>query len=106
MKSKDLTSSWGGVRKPPKAFTEQGVYMLATILKSKTAINVTVAIMRAFVKLRQFTLTYGEIVEKINQLDNKIIDHDEILSEVIRALKKLLKDTESKETKRIGFVKD
>jgi hypothetical protein len=47
-----------------KAFTEQGVYMLVTILKSKTATKVTVAIMRAFVKLRHFTLTYEDIVKK------------------------------------------
>ncbi len=106
LKSKDLTSSWGGSRKPVKAFTEQGVYMLATILKSKTANNVTVAIMRAFVELRQFTLTHGEIIEKINQLEGKITDHDETLSEIIKALKQLLKHAENKETKKIGFIKN
>jgi len=88
---------------PPKAFTEQGVYMLATILKSPVAAQVTVAIMRAFVAMRHFALTYGQIVEKLSQLDGKITEHDEVLKTIIQALSKLVQESQTKETKRIGF---
>ena len=88
---------------PPKAFTEQGVYMLATILKSPIAAKVTVSIMRAFVAMRRFALTYGQIVEKLSQLDGKVSEHDEVLKTVIQALSKLVEESETKETKRIGF---
>ena len=99
-----LKKSRGQHRKyPPKAFTEQGVYMLATILKSPVAAQVTVAIMRAFVAMRHFALTYGQIVEKLSQLDGKITEHDEALRTVIQALSKLVQESQTKETKRIGF---
>jgi len=88
---------------PPKAFTEQGVYMLATILKSPVAAKVTVAIMRAFVAMRHFALTYGQIVEKLSQLDGKISEHDEVLKTIIQALSKLVEESQPKETRRIGF---
>jgi len=88
---------------PPKAFTEQGVYMLATILKSPVAAQVTVAIMRAFVAMRHFALTYGQIVEKLSQLDGKITEHDEALRTIIQVLSKLVQESQTEETKRIGF---
>jgi len=88
---------------PPKAFTEQGVYMLATILKSPIAVQVTVSIMRAFVAMRRFSFTYGQIVEKLSHLDGKVSEHDEVLNTVIQALSKLVEESETKETKRIGF---
>jgi len=89
---------------PIKAFTEQGVYMLATILKSKTATKVTVAIMRAFVKLREFALTYEEIVKKLNELDIKVENHDKILKQILVALDELIAQTKENETKKIGFI--
>ena len=104
LKSKFSTSSWGGRRASTKVFTEQGVYMLATILKSKTATDVTIAIMRAFVQMRHFALTYGDIVEKLNSIDHKVLEHDEVLTKVIQALNELLLDTASNDTKKIGFV--
>lgn len=88
---------------PPKAFTEQGVYMLATILKSPVATQVTVAIMRAFVSMRHFALTYGQIVEKLSQMDGKIGEHDEVLKTIIHALSELVRESQTKETKKIGF---
>ena len=104
LKSKFSTASWGGRRKSIKVFTEQGVYMLATILKSKTATDVTIAIMHAFVQMRHFALTYGDIVEKLNSLDHKVVEHDEVLGKVIQALNELLADTTDNETKKIGFI--
>ena len=103
LKSKLSTSSWGGRRNIPKAFTEQGVYMLATILKSPVATKVTVAIMRAFVVLRQFSLTYGDIAEKIIHIDHRLSEHDELIDKIISAINDLIKVTKDNETKRIGF---
>lgn len=103
LKSKFSTSSWGGRRNIPKAFTEQGVYMLATILKSPSATKVTVAIMRAFVILRQFSLTYGDIAEKIISIDHRLSEHDELIDKIISAINDLIKVTKDNETKRIGF---
>jgi len=54
LKSQIATSSWGGTRKPPRAFTEKGLYMLATILKSPTATQTTLAIVETFVRIREF----------------------------------------------------
>ena len=63
--------------------------MLATILKSKTATDVTISIMRAFVKMRSFSLTYAQVVDKLMNIDLKIAEHDEVLSKVLNALSEL-----------------
>ncbi len=87
-----------------KAFTEQGVYMLATILKSPIATQVTIAIMRAFVAMRHFSLTYGHIVEKLAHLNGKINEHDDTLEKIILALSELIQESQTDETKKIGFL--
>ena len=106
LKSKISTSSWGGRRTSPKVFTEQGVYMLATILKSKLAGELTVSIMRAFVKLRQFSLTYGDIINNLNNIAKKVDEHDEVIKIVIKSLSELLEETKKDTTRKIGFVID
>ena len=60
-----VISRWGGQRYKPFAFTEQGIAMLSSVLKSKTAIQINISIMRAFVMIRQFALTYQELNEKL-----------------------------------------
>jgi len=77
--------------------------MLATILKSKIATKVIVAIMRAFVKLRHFALIYEDIVKKLNGLDVKVENHDKVLKDILNALSELLMEAKENETKRIGF---
>ena len=104
LRSKISTTKLSKTRIKTKAFTEQGVYMLATILKSKIATKVTVAIMRAFVKLRHFAFSYYEIVTKLNELDLKVENHDKVLKDILIALNHLIKETKENETKKIGFV--
>ena len=87
-----------------KAFTEQGIYMLATILKSPVATQVTVAIMRAFVAMRHFSMTYGQIVEKLAHLNGKVTEHDDVLEKIIQALSELIQESQTEETKKIGFI--
>ena len=106
LKSKISTSSWGGRRTLPKVFTEQGVYMLATILKSKLAGELTVSIMRAFVKLRQFSLTYSDIINNLNDISEKVDEHDKTIKIVIKSLSELLNETQTNSTRKIGFLID
>ncbi len=85
LKSKFSTSSWGGKRKLPKAFTEKGLYMLATILKSKRATEATIAIIETFTKIRNLTKnlkTLSEITDKQKQKE-LIKKSGEIISEII-----------------------
>jgi len=67
LRTQFATSSWGGARYQPFAFTEQGVAMLASVLKSATAIQVNIQIVRAFVVLRQYALGYAELNQKLEQ---------------------------------------
>ena len=88
----------------PFAFTEQGVAMLSSVLKSKKAVAVNISIIRAFVMLRQFALTYSELAEKITKLEGR---YDKQFADVYEAINLLLQEKqeeiEAKERKRIGF---
>jgi hypothetical protein len=104
LRSQFVTSSWGGTRYKPFAFTEQGVAMLASILNSSKAIQVNISIIRAFIALRQFALDYKELSEKIAALEKK---HNKKFADVYEAIDLLLYDKETREEwekrKRIGF---
>ncbi len=84
------TSSWGGIRKLPRVFTEQGVAMLSTVLKSKRAIHVNISIMRAFVKLRQILSTHKELAHKLSELERKLEKHDAEISSIFDAIRQLM----------------
>ncbi|MGH2568328.1 MAG: ORF6N domain-containing protein [Bacteroidota bacterium] len=93
------TSSWGGTRYPPLAFTEQGVAMLSSVLRSKRAVQVNVAIMRAFVKLREMLATHKDLARKLEELERK---YDKQFAVVFQAIKELM--TPPEPSKRdIGF---
>lgn len=81
----------GGRRYLPLVFTEQGVAMLSSVLKSKKAALVNIEIMRAFVKLREFLLTNQELARKLNELEKK---YDARFSEVFDAIHNLMKPVE------------
>ena len=86
LKSQIATSSWGGVRKPPKVFTEQGVAMLSAVLNSQTAILVSIAIMDAFVKMRHFLVANAEVVCRMNILEKRQIATDAKVDEILQRL--------------------
>ena len=94
-----ISSNWGGRRYPPYAFTEQGVAMLSSVLKSKRAISVNVEIMRAFVRLRELLSTHKDLERKIEELEGK---YDQQFQVVFEALRKLMKPPE-KPSRPIGF---
>jgi len=83
-------ANWGGVRKLPFAFTEQGVAMLSSVLHSERAIRVNIMIMRAFVKLKELLLTHKDLADKIAELEKKYADHDDNIQLIFEAIKKLL----------------
>ena len=95
----------GGIRYLPFAFTEQGVAMLSGILNSEKAIDVNIAIMRAFVFMRQYALTHKDLTEKLQKLENK---YDQQFKSVYDAINFLLQkdnqETEQKQRKRIGYI--
>ena len=97
LKSQIVTSSWGGIRKHPHAFTEQGVAMLSSVLRSNRAIEVNIHIMRAFVKLRQILMENADISKRLDEMEKK---YDEQFAIVFRALRKMIPVVKKKD---IGF---
>lgn len=99
------TSSWGGTRKLPYAFTEHGIAMLAGLLNSQKAISVNIQIVRAFIMLRQYALGYAELNQK---LETFMIETNMQFNEVYQALTELAsrKELEDKPRQRVGFVRD
>jgi hypothetical protein len=76
LKSQIVTSSWGGVRKMPFAFTEQGIAMLASVLHSDSAITATIQIMDAFVEMRHVLLRNGGLVNRLSNVESKMLEQD------------------------------
>lgn len=111
LKSQNATSSlpdgkagWGGRRKLPIAFTEQGVAMLSSILNSDTAIEVNIRIIRVFTKLKEFALTHKEILLQLAKLEKVVKGNSKDIENVFAVLKELI-DKDAKQTPRnkIGF---
>lgn len=96
LKSQFVTSSWGGIRKPPYAFNEHGVAMLSSVLRSKKAIWVNIQIIRAFVKLRRYLESHKELARKIEE-------HDKNIKLIFRTLHQLMNPPEAHKKKEIGF---
>ncbi len=105
LRSQIATSKRGGRRYLPYAFTEQGVAMLSTVLNSERAIQVNIAIMRAFVKLREILSTHKELAYKLNELERKTERHDTQIQAIFEAIRQLMTPPE-KPKHRIGFYKD
>ena len=104
LKSQIVISSWGGLRRAnPYAFTEQGVAMLSSVLRSKKAVQVNIAIMRAFVKLRELLATHKDLAAKIEALERKYEEHDATIAQVFAAIKALMAPEPVPPSQRIGF---
>jgi hypothetical protein len=97
-----VTSSWGGPRKLPFAFTEQGVAMLSSVLSSKTAIHVNIQIIRVFTRMRQMLLTHKDILLQLEKIERKFASHDEDIQLIFKYLKQLLNPPQQPR-RRIGF---
>lgn len=96
------TSSWGGVRYLPLAFTEQGVAMLSSVLKSERAILVNIHIIRVFTRMREMLSTHKDVLLKLEQLERKVTRHDEDLKTLFSYLRELL-NPPTQPVRKIGF---
>ena len=104
LRSQNATSSWGGNRRNPNAFTEQGVAMLSSILNSETAIEVNISIIRVFTKLRLFTLTQKDILIQLVKLEKEVKGNSSDIENIFLVLKKLIeKDANPIKRNKIGF---
>ena len=95
LKSQIVTSRWGGRRKPPRVFTEQGVAMLSSVLRSPRAISVNIAIMRTFVRLRKILVDNAALRRKIEK-------HDEQIKQLFLILRQMLEEPKEP-MKKFGF---
>lgn len=102
-----MSTSWGGRRTRPYAFTEQGVAMLSGVLRSRHAIAVNIEIMRAFVELRHLLASKAALAQRVDELERKferrLGEHDEQLQAVFRALRQLAAPPE-RPRRQIGFT--
>ncbi len=107
LKSQNATSSWGGRRTLPYAFTEHGVLMLSSVLNSDLAIKVNIQIMRVYTKIRKMVATHNDLLLKLEQFETKLADHDNEITLIFEYLKQLEEDKQKglrqKNRPRIGF---
>jgi hypothetical protein len=104
LRSQSVTSSaWGGRRSPPYAFTEQGVAMLSSVLSSERAVQVNIAIMRTFVRLRQVLAMSDDLAHRLAAVEQTVGQHEQQLEAVIAAIRQILAEPSSQPKPRIGF---
>ncbi len=104
LKSQNVISSWGGLRKLPYVFTEQGVAMLSSVLKSKQAIQINMQIIDAFVKMRQMVIEHKDLAKRISDLEEYFLEHcndnKDDIKEIYKAIDLLMERTRPS---KIGF---
>ncbi len=104
MKSQFVTSRWGGTRKLPNAFTEQGVAMLSSVLRSKKAIKVNIQIMLVFTKVREMLIDTLNLKLDIEEIKKKLLSQDKTIELVFSYLDELMEKQEKpKSRKSIGY---
>ncbi|MFT3907201.1 MAG: ORF6N domain-containing protein [Steroidobacteraceae bacterium] len=110
LKSQSVISSLGrthgGRRSLPHAFTEQGVAMLSSVLRSPVAVQVNIEIMRAFVRVRRAALMSQELMKLIEDLATRVNAHDEVISDLVESIRQLVECPPESRTRPIGFTAD
>jgi hypothetical protein len=99
------SSEHGGRRYAPYAFTEQGVSMLSSVLKSRRAIAVNIEIMRAFSRMRELLVSNTQLAQKLSELERKVDTHDQAIAGILKAIRELLNPSPPKR-RGIGFTAD
>jgi hypothetical protein len=98
-----ISRSHGGRRKLPVVFTEHGVIMLASVLNSDTAIEASVRVVRAFVKLREMVSSNVQLAVKLADLEKRLDSHDEAIAQLFAAIRELLQPSAPAKKREIGF---
>jgi hypothetical protein len=108
LRSQSVTSrsanNWGGRRSAPYTFSEQGVAMLSSVLHSARAIAVNIAIMRAFVRLREVAVANAALAHKLDELERRVSRHDSSIASIVQAIRELVVPPDAKPKRRIGFI--
>ena len=106
LRSQNATTNFNMIRTNPYVFTEQGVYMLATVLKSGIAVEVTKQIMRTFTKLKNQSVPYFDIIKRLEKLETNDKETTELLQKVVQVVSSMqsIYDEAREGTKKIGFV--
>jgi len=97
------SSSHGGKRKLPWVFTEHGALMLASVLNSAIAVQASVRVVRAFVRLREMVAANAQLAAKLEELERRFDSHDEAIANLFATLKRLLEPTDATKRREIGF---
>lgn len=104
LRSQSATStSHGGRRKLPWVFTEHGAIMLASVLHSDIAVQASVRVVRAFVRLREMVAANAQLAQKLEELERRLDSHDEAIVDLFATLKRLLEPAEPTKKREIGF---
>ncbi len=110
LRSQFVTSSLapghGGRRVLPLAFTEQGVAMLSTVLRSETAVRVNIEIMRAFVRLRRAALASSQLLPLIEDLSKRVDSHDAVIADLVDSIRQIVEGPGESRSRPIGFTAD
>src|SRR6184192_4363914 len=98
-----ISKSHGGRRTPPIAFAEHGAIMLASVLNSEIAVQASVRVVRAFVKLREMVAANAQLAVKLEELERRLDSHDEAIVDLFAALKRLVEPLAPPKRREIGF---
>ena len=96
-------SARGGVHKPARVFTEQGVAMLASVLRSPRAVVMSIAMVRAFVQIRELLSSHRGLAAKLAELERKLEGHDHAITNLSEAIRQLLAPNSPRHNRKIGF---
>lgn len=102
LKSQNATSSWGGRRSAPFAFTEHGVLMLSSILSSERAVSVNIQIMRIYTRMKELFLSQKDILLQLEKIEKKVMGHNEDIQLIFKCLRQMINQPQKPRT-RIGF---
>ena len=110
LRSQIVTSSlargYGGRRYRPCVFTEQGVAMLSSVLRSETAVRVNIEIMRAFVRLRRAALVSEQVMSLVEDLSKRVDVHDAVITDIVESIRQMVQGPGSQRSRPIGFTAD
>jgi hypothetical protein len=96
-------SQWGGRRKLPRAFTEHGAVMAASVLNTPVAVAISIEVVRAFVRLRQLLISHEDLARKLEAVEARLVGHDEQFAVVFEAIQELMTPPKPPPKGRIGF---
>jgi len=103
LRSQFVTSSWGGRRKPPYAFTEHGVAMLSSVLKSGRAVQMSILIIRAFVRMRELLASHKSLAARVEKLETSQKRHASVINILAEEIEDLKRPPAEPPKRRIGF---